>query len=624
MVKMSQKVKSVKRYLLSRNMLFFVFAVLALPILPLATYIIVTLLLANLFPAKLSLLKRLVFAVLILWLAHSLIYIPLSYLEIVASAQQVLFFEAALLFCLYLAVRVPFNYQLNLTRADLVSLAIACVAFLFMFLPFVRISPGFIVNALSAGEDNASHMGLYNYHLKHHRYSYGRPDDGLVSGLESYQQGFHLNLAFLTDIKPGNVDPVIPPIRFYYFLLSLGYAFFILTIALVAYENLKRLTTKTFLLVTAASLPIFTYCAVMGPLLLLFTWGFQTQIFALAILVALLLLQANKHAFRSSFLYLLTALSLIALISHSWYFLTPIALLAFALSEWRGYRKLLRLTPLRLGMLALLAAAIFFPTIISFMAGASVSSVTAPGGVAKLSKYWLLTFAALVPGFLCIKLLKLHKPQNPYPRPLFFMTVAAFCFAALVGAYQLKEAGVLSYYFYKTIYIFVIPVLVLGLYLFAAFFSWLHAKIKTLHVLLTVAAVLFVASCLLIIVLKPAHPRAYWGRGLHTYSDPIQIDKIIKIHNKGEDWVFMGGCNNVYEYINNRWTGALFLTETTKRYWLSDATLRPGGDDTKQLLEYIQEPPIDKKINIMYQSKCTDQAAMYALRDENVKIILLD
>jgi len=311
------------------------------------------------------------------------------------------------------------------------------------------------------------------------------------------------------------------------------------------------------------------------------------------------------------------------LTAHAWYFLTVITILTFVIYELSLGKKRIKIDKNVYKWAPLYASIVLLtlvPPFVSFASGTSISSVTADGGVAKLSVYW---YAAFIATALLLLFSTYRKTNNSSLKAVQILAISSLAFMFTVGAFQILKGGKLNYYFFKSVYLLVIPVIVTGVYVYGLIVQKLYKKNDLSNYQSTLAiSLVVISSVILIVVLKPTNPYAYWRRWLHTFADPTQIERVLKDRKPNEDWVFVGGCDNKYEYLNNRWTGAVLLTETTKRYWLLDANIHPG-EDSQQLIEYIREKP-QRNIKLLYQSGCTDKDKIYKLQSPYVKVVPLD
>lgn len=493
---------------------------------------------------------------------------------------------------------------------DIASLVLAILTFLILLLPVLNNSKETFLLFLSSGEDNASHIALLNYNFRNQNYSYfvDTEQTGLIESLVIYQQGLHLNEAFVTKLVLPEYKGYMALLYsfylqgiFYYSLLVFMLSYICLSVSNVARKNYFHFYSFLPLLLSFAS---------FGILLYLLGWGFYTQTVSYLLLLILSYLILKKEKAFDSELFLLSCAAICA-ISNVWYFLIPVAM-ATAIIYLADVNRLIKKPKIFLSVF-LLASASAVPIIISSLLSTKSNPINEPGGVYIMSNISIIASFLLLIGIFIFR----RKFTHNIRISLIYPACVAASFSAAIWLYQIITIGRNEYYFYKSIY-----TVFIYLVIFIIFFG-LQLTSKYLPRSYMICVSIFALGVLLIFVIKPVYPRVYLNNWFNHSLELSDISVLQTSLNKQhvDDILFIGDCKVPSDYISNRWAGALFLSENRLREAFKAQRIngRDITDENSKLVDYIRSS--DDEISVRVSPECASSEAQIFLKGLNNTVL---
>jgi hypothetical protein len=467
------------------------------------------------------------------------------------------------------------------------------------------------ISFLSYGEDNASHYALYNYAEKNGSYSYFDKSSGLLSNLVTYPQGLHINMAVNSEIidnKNGDIDD--PDLVHNYVIqvnafLALLSGIIVASLLMIAGQLFKLKSVVLSVIILSA--PLF-YLLVFGTNFYLYLYGFHTQITAYSLLFLLYLAIAEKS--RMSHKKLLTVSLLTIAIFNTWYFVAPVALALLFIRLW-SEKNVLAKRPLTyfIGLFLMFFSAL--PLYADMIESGYPGVINAKGGVWQMPIY-ILTF---IVGAFLLSLTVRKIVKNFSSKYLIFLMGASLIFSLLVSLYQLLSIGSLEYYSFKSLFILPIVAMILISLVVIGLVECLGAN------KLFFKRASFVAAMLCSIIFWIGLTKIFYFGQLSQYlnrsitgytNDTITA---AAINSQQDDIITYKTCDlPFYGYINNRWTGALLLTDNNDRWALyNDALLKT--ETINKLTDYTNKHPA----TVFYNPACVDRSDITTLHNnENI------
>lgn len=449
-----------------------------------------------------------------------------------------------------------------------------------------------MVYFLSSAEDNASHFAMFQYNWVNKAAPYFNSDTtGLIGSLNYYPQGIHTSAAYtLWSIFGDQQISITNLLRAYYVVMVMVSV----SLVFVCSELIGKLLAGNrfrYLGMIIGAITIFT-----GAILHLAGWGFLTQIIALVYVIGIALLLLHKRTLSKSspiFMRLaeisLYGLLVIGLIL-SWYLLLFVAFILLVQRlihllgrEWQTYV-----------LTACISIVAVLPITLNFFTGKGGGSLNAPGGVYV---YGILAALLLVitAGLAAFSYITKKSKSSPLPSPLILLLVSSYLMFIVIGSYQFLTAGTFLYYFHKSLYLAFIAAVIVVIYITVK--SWASIKQRTQIIALHITCfILFGVGYFLI---NPTYPIVFFNNWFWHAITPQDISPAIKAKeetSKTTDVIYQSTCNYINEYILNRWTGALYLSENSER----SSSMRDAVKDKKGVNisnEYLKKYPNTTIVN---------------------------
>jgi hypothetical protein len=223
----------------------------------------------------------------------------------------------------------------------------------------------------------------------------------------------------------------------------------------------------------------------------------------------------------------------------------------------------------------------------------SAGSINGAGGVYKYGPVAM----AFISFTLVLSLITLSKKvyRAIFPSELYLLLGGAIFTTALIGVYQIISIGHFEYYYYKSLYLLV----VIGVIFCASLMSHVPVPDNKFVTPKHLNIYLLLIACWVIYLIKPTYPIVYVNNWFHHTILPTTLDKAITLHddNMARDTLLIS-CDSTREYIADRWTGALFLSENQVRNKLETNRFY-GVIDEDKVLNYSQNK---QGVSIIYDS----------------------
>lgn len=495
----------------------------------------------------------------------------------------------------------------HISAGEIVVLA-ACMAGLFAIVNPIRHQPlPNVVKVLATGEDNASHLALYNSFLQHGKSAYfGEGSElGIFNNLVGYPQGMHINMAVNSMIVENSSSlSLSSKILDYAYQSALYYVFLIACFAALALEICRVYKTRSLLVAIAALSVVAWHYFIFGNGFILYNYGFQTQIFAYSLLALIAI--ASLYFTRPIKLPQLIVLGLLcAALSSTWFFLLPVAILYLVMMYYKDLPGLLK-NPGFYGTLLLCGGIALIPVLASHASSGNSGSINLNGAVYPLTTNNLIICAlALLAAFY----LPIYK-QKAGVRALGFMTLSSLIFSLLIAIYQWISIGELRYYFHKSLYIFPLLAAVALFVSVVHFINGIDTGKKLRRRALILLPITVAAASLAIFTGMPRISRLYLYEHYMLLND-VDTSVIQQALDtpKGHDVLMYTTCNPGKAYINQRWVGSLLLNETDQRYGLYSDILQKQ-ETTEKILSYTTKRPS----TILYNPSCASPTDISKLK----------
>ena len=503
--------------------------------------------------------------------------------------------------------------------SDAAIIGVAVMLFLTLIGPIRHQQPESIIRIISSGEDNSSHYALYNTIIENNKITYfgASNSTGTLDNLISYPQALHINMAVNTRILEGagTIQGGVK-VRDFAYQAALYYVFFIVSFLAVIVELSRKYAWKSFVVTAALLSPLLWHYAFFGFSFALFTYGFLTQYAAFGLLLVLFIVTThfgNKHNWKHLALWATLAMA----VSNTWFFVLPIAFIYLLglvgrefVSVIKNVKSLLpAVLPLALALVPVLAA---------------VTGPGDPGSINSKGAVLPIPMSILIITFLVIFVIPFTTGLKKYVKSTnMFVWFCASCtlFCLCVATYQQMTLGHYEYYFYKSVYI--LPVLA-GIWLFILVLHAISAYnlqrlfpkyVRFLVLVLAVVVLWFTTNG----ITKSDRLYLYTNKLLYQTAS-LDIIRQALIENQGRDVLVYKPCAPVVGYINERWTAALLLTDTMKRYpFYTDALLKE--DSVQKIAFYTQSKPLV----VFYNPLCSTFEDVNGLRSlKNVELKPID
>lgn len=589
-----------------RKQLFIIFFALIIsyfiPIVGVIGFILISIILLS-YWKSIYLIENIILSILLLFVSNIALY---SFITIFQSHLSV----RVAPFVLFLIITIPFLYLIGKKKLQSINYKIAhqgdipavlctIATVFFLLIPIYHSSGAQIAQFMSYGEDNASHYALTEYIYNHGAFAYSqaKKTDGLISSLNIYPQGFHVNAAvFVGLIYPRKISDE-GFIKVYSLFIALTYGIFV-------YYFIKLcigFTKKKSRIFTLSILTALCLMCGLGLFILLLDRGFQPQIFGYVFLGALVFYLNKYHGDKQNYLkgaYL--GILLTIGIASSWWLLLPVVAVLFIQYGYnlKFLKKFLN-SILKTWPLILVAAfAIAYPVIVNILFSDKQNPINQPGGVNQIS--WSIFFY-LAP-IILIAVPLIYKKIRDY---LFIYSalVTTAILALGIGWYQKITVGHYEYYFYKSIYTILI-------FYFAIFFiscleiiSFIYKKIKSARWI--IPPIMIILTIVIAITTNLVYLKVY----IHDwFPNPVQasdLDILFEPYVKNyKDIVYLGGCNTGRDYLDDRWSGAKLQSEGWIHSKLEVATL---NNNPPKVSLYLSQLVSSKKILIVEFPQCIDK-----------------
>ncbi|HEX3568964.1 MAG TPA: hypothetical protein VHT70_04810 [Candidatus Saccharimonadales bacterium] len=574
--------------------------------------------LAAFIPWRLSFLQRFFISILFFFAGNALVYqvFSLVHLHLPITLVGGAYVIAGIILFLRRS-RVPGRHFID--RKDVICLIASVGVFAVLLYPIhVNHSPKesyaeATLHLLYSGEDNASHFAMFKYIYLHDSYSYATPPNhnGLIPTLTNYPQGSELNMAWMAKGLFGasyfSHNALL--IKVYYLLAVTNFALLVygvLLLAMTIYEKVgKRITVAG----GVAAIGIGSCLFAFGPFIQLLGRGFQSQIAAYLLLVGFLyFIYVSRQQKTPVMTVLAGSLLFFGGIAADWWFLCPIAgiaILAYA------YEQRATLLKYRGRLVALIVLALFgiYPVVLSLFS-TQTSSLNEQGGVDAATAAAMALFLV---GYGAIFLRpKLERKQFS---SISIVVLAWLLFTVAVGTYQYVTIGHFSYYYYKSLYTLIPLTIVAITYVTLLFIHTLDTTLRPAQRWLLAAGVVVVFASA-VVTLKPVAAAVY----LHDwYNNTTPVTEFralfhFSAETKYKDMVFFGNCSGGADYLANRWSGAIFLSEGEAH---SNVDTAARTDATKKSVKLLTKylSPKDTYVYIDTPS-CVDRAIKQTIVDK--------
>ena len=445
------------------------------------------------------------------------------------------------------------------------------------------------LHLMSAGEDNASHLALFKYAYLHNGYAYrnGSGSSGLISTLVNYPQEAEFNMAWVAKAtlggNYGHNDKVL--VTAFYTLASVRFAMLVSLVLLAAFELYETSKRMVGPLASVAAVCIATTGVAIGPLLELMGRGFHPQISAYAFLVAMLyVLIPEIRASSIKKKQLLIGAALFCGLCMSWWFLAPVAAIPLLYFTYTNRRLFKKIAGRNIAVLALIALAAAYPIALSLFSKTKTAFLNEPGGVDVIAVSTLIIYLC---GLLVY--IFLRGPARSKSKLIMLGLGTWALFTAIIAIYQKITVGHYEYYYYKSLYTLIPLGMPLLIYYFLQIYELLPKTGRRAQLFLSVLVVgLFIVCTLLI---KPIYPRVYLRDWFNNLITPPSLEALIQTSDTGayKDYLFVGECNAPAQYISNRLSGALYLSENGWREEFDLASLHSDSQTTLSLLKQLGE-----------------------------------
>lgn len=468
-----------------------------------------------------------------------------------------------------------------INMGDVLAIIAMILAFSLVAAPFIGKSTGERLAILSQGEDNASHFALYASALTRQSniYFLSQKEANVIPNLIVYPQGLHLAMAEGTMIAGGDTSTQQRRVRDYVVGISLLWGLLVYLLTALCYFVARPLADNKVILTTGLILlPFFYYSALGSNLFHLFVYGFHSQIAAYCLLLGLLFLMIDHKKGQAP---QLPAMALLVTgISITWYFLLPIAcLMAFIFVIKERPR-----VPYIIQTVGLFLPFAIAPVAITTL-GMRVNLVNIDGGVEAIQPEWVGVFCL---AFLVLYLSQPGKQGFKHYWPVQGAFLVALVFALIIGGYQMLSMGKTAYYFDKALY----GVVLLGVPIVFCLSVIIAQQIGALFEKRVLIAALACGMVFSIGSINTSYYfKEYTAEKLKGRADAIALNETLNRYPRtlpeGHDVIFAGSCDLAYSYNNNRWTGALYLTENYDRSYLQRAIITDGDPPNVQN-EYLK------------------------------------
>lgn len=461
----------------------------------------------------------------------------------------------------------------------IVALVVAAITAIIILVPVVRLdSSSSIIQFLTSGEDNASHFAMLQYNISRQSPPYFDAEPtGLISSLNIYPQGVQSFFAFTYWAITGGFNQSLATMLILYSLvMAILAASLSFICSLVIYRVLDNKNVG-WVFTTILSSFIF-----MGATIFLVIWGFTTQIAALTLLLALLYLTLSvPMPLKRSGLHipLMILGALVIGITFSWYLLTPIAcvlLLPLLLRSFSMSRAKTIAYTLTVGLLSAL------PVLLNFFTGKGSGAINEPGGVYK---YEAVGMGVVLFSLACSILIIVKAPNKYHAATIKWFLASSLLLSAIIGIYQLISTGELHYYFYKSLYL----LFIIGIFALAFVIHILLRRLRLSCLSLNILSLSLLVAFLviLIFVVRPVYPRVYINNWFNHLVKSDSLSQAIQIRsrnpNMNQDVFYISQCDRVQEYLINRWTGAILLSENKTRGEIMHKRLNNDPSNTKHI-----------------------------------------
>lgn len=442
-------------------------------------------------------------------------------------------------------------------RTDAYALIAALTCLFYMLFPIYHLGGDKIAQFLSYGEDNASHYALTNYAYQHGNFAYHTQSgsNGIYKSLEIYPQGFHITAAVsIAMVKPLSVSaPVF--VKLYAFFIAFIYSFFTFWMVKAGFSLIRK---RSFLL-ELAILPGYFLLVAFGYPLLLLDRGFQSQIFTYLFVFAIFFVsfvqKPKTHRIRMMILSLLVVLTIG--IASSWWLLLPLAAICIFYYIIKSFSINMLWNYVRNYWYVILACifVILYPIAVNILLNQKVSPLNEPGGVNNIppSIFYYMAPIILAGSIFVIRNLRHYT--------LLIVTwLGSLLSVGTIWLYQQITIGELRYFFYKSVYTFLLFTLMLSLVATIELVQWLTRNVRWAQY--SAALLLVVVTSFLAVRSNLVFIKVYTHNWFPNAVQPTDLSVLFDSDTKNfKDILFVGGCQPGRAYLANRWSGARLLSE---------------------------------------------------------------
>lgn len=542
--------------------------------------------------------RRLCFAVVALYALNATVLSALEVLGLACDPRVLL--ALYLLSTLARATRSHSRRQVPfVSKAESLALGFGVLTGLVLILPFLKAGPGRTMSLLA--QDGATHVQLTVAIARHHGYVHLLHPRGLSPTMDTYPTGWHGNVWLNGQLLLGTHLSPITMTRLVASAAVLTYTY-MSTLAAVLVLELGKDGVRSRI-GSACGLTILGLATITGFVVILFQLGSYTQLFAIAALLALLLLALEPPDGMRS---LLVIAACVIGLTQSWYFLAPLIVVAAAV-------VLRSLRPRTSHVFALVGATIP-ASLYPLLTGPGPHQVDAAGAT-------LLPTLPGVIGLLAATGIGLAAGQRESDRrhlPLVATATTALVMTVCLVVLQGFQPGSgVSYYGAKLL----LTVFVFGLLLSAVLVARTVRSSSNARLGLALFAGLGVALSTLStasIAIAPFR-RTYQG-----HADAAVLSAIFRDHPTGAEpgtrtWI-LDDCDRLRDRVGTKWLYDTSLAWTTSESDdLAEYALTAPGDVS--MVERLLKDPATKSFEIYVHHACDPEALHKLAIEPKVRVI---
>lgn len=486
---------------------------------------------------------------------------------------------------------------------------------------------------LGFASDHTSHIELVSSVYREKGYYYTKPEIGknsLTETLSGYPQGLHINTWVFSQPIDNQFSIHSSPKKFVvtsFAFFMVIYALFILTLGLIFISLSSRISgskissKKQLLLKKLSALAVITALST-GIFFSMFALGFHSQILSMLFFVGQLYFLYQYLTYRKIALLAISWLMVVG-ISFSWLFLLPLSILIMAIV----YLSRLIIPPLLINLKnyrkELLLAIVFFSFCFIQIFVQLYYSSGKNLGINEDGFSPIINFNLVVSSFIFLTAYLLSLKKTPIKNILLYVTLATGATSASIYLFQEFTLGYQRYYYFKSLFILLIPLSCILVLLLSELLPRFLDKNNSTIISLLLILFLFLPTYFNILDNSGYFTRFKSGGISNELTDTI-VKLILEDKSNGAKIIAVGSCDRAQDFNANKITGTLTNSNTAYRQALLKTSLSPSYEELiKGILEYTRNSRISDAIIISTNSGI-ESKLMAQLGSEHFRYINLD